>query len=60
MPIGKLLGINPAISAVNPYQVSRQQTDNNFIKNTFNCEAANPNRPESRDDIHGRNLYCLA
>lgn len=61
MPIGKLFGINPAVNAANPYQVNRQQQpDNNFVKNTFNFENANPNCPESRDEFHGRNLYCLA
>ena len=58
MGIGKLFGINPAVGAVNQYQVSRP--DNNFVKNTFNFENANPNRPESRDDVKGKNLYCLA
>lgn len=59
MPIGKLFGINPAVNAASTYQPSRH-ADNDFVKNTFNFENANPNRPESRDDLHGMNLYCLA
>lgn len=59
MPIGKFFGINPAQTVTNPFQVTKH-SDNRFVQNAFNFENANPNRPESRDDIHGRNLYCLA
>lgn len=59
MPIGKLFGINPAVGTSNPFQVNKQ-TDNRFAQNAFNFENANPNRPESRDDVHGKFLYCLA
>lgn len=58
MPIGKLFGINPVVSTANQYQVTK--TDSNFVKNTFNFENANPNRPETRNDVKGKNLYCLA
>lgn len=46
MPIGKLFGINPA-NAASSYQINRN-TDNNFVKNTFNFENANLNRPAAR------------
>ncbi len=60
MPIGKLFGINPAQGATNPFQVNTNYTDNNFVKNSFAFENANPNCPEHRGDgIHGLNLYCL-
>ena len=58
MPIGKLFGINPAQAATNPFQVSKH--DDNELKQAFNFENANPNRPAHRGDgIHGCNLYCL-
>ena len=59
MPIGKLFGINPAQAATNPFQVSKHN-DNEFAKQAFNFENANPNRPEHRGDgIHGCNVDCL-
>ena len=59
MPIGKLFGINPVNKTANPFQVNKQ-ANNKFAQNAFNFENANPNRPESRDEVHGKNLYCLA
>ncbi len=56
MPIGKLFGINPV--QTNTFKPS-VKTDSNFVQNAFNFENANPNRPESRDDVHGKRLYCL-
>ena len=60
MSIGKLFGINPAQTATNPFLVNKQTDNCRFVQNAFNFENANPNCPESRDDVHGKNLYCLA
>lgn len=59
MPIGKIFGISPAQGVTNPFHVSKP-VDNKFAQNAFNFENANPNRPESRSDVLGKNLYCLA
>lgn len=59
MPL-KLFGFNPAQGVKNPFQVNTQCTDKDFAKNSFTFGDANPNRPESRDDVHGKSLYCLA
>ena len=57
MSIQKLLGITQTRGTQN----ARTETPQvNFVKDSFNFGKANPNRPESRDDIHGVNLYCLA
>lgn len=60
MPIGKIFGINPAQAVTNPFKVNGSAVDKEFAKNSFNFENANPNRPESRSDVLGKNLYCLA
>lgn len=59
MPIGKIFGINSAQGVTNPFQVNKP-ADNKFAQNAFNFENANPNRPESRSDVLGKNLYYLA
>ena len=58
MPIGKLFGITPSSNVKHPERKAQECT--NFAKNSFNFGEANPNRPESRDNEHGVNLYCLA
>lgn len=56
--VGKILGIGQAQATTNPYRIDR--APENFVKNSFEFGQANPNRPESRDDVHGKHLYCLA
>lgn len=58
MSIEKLLGITSSRGTQNVRTEATPQV--NFVKDSFDFGKANPNRPESRDDIHGVNLYCLA
>lgn len=55
----KIFEVNPALRTTNPFQVNTNSADKDFAKNSFTFGNANPNRPESRDDIHGKFLYCL-
>ena len=68
MGISSLFGINSAsqVRALDDYPRLNVNSGSNFVKNTFNFEKANPNRPESRvaanalgDPTKGCNLYCL-
>lgn len=55
--VGKILGIGQTQAVKNPYKTNVQS---NFAQKAFEFGEANPNRPESRSDILGKNLYCLA
>lgn len=46
MQITKLLGINPFTATSKP--LPRHIQDNNFVKNIFNFENANPNCPAAK------------
>ena len=59
MSIGKIFRINSVQNTTNNFQVNKI-ADDKFAQNSFDFEKANPNRPESRSDVLGKDLYCLA
>ena len=59
MPLAQLLGVTQATHPQHVCELNRNQ-GTCFVKDAFNFGNANPNRPESRDDVHGKLLYCLA